>query len=247
MKKIMLSLISCLALTVCAQEKFIRPTVEMYPVKNFSVADGLKNPAWSGVKEYPMMLNAAIPQEFGVLPREEGKVQLMYDKENIYIRAIMLDSEVISEAVDKNSPLPNCADNFYVILRPLNETGFFYLICTPNAIMKATFVHGAGSMRLESANMPLKSEIKVYTAINGKINDSKRDKSWSIFLALPINKMMQEVRKSGFNVNESRGFSFMAGRKNFSRFLEMIEISGYPQPVRGFFNNMHHHAKLVKR
>ena len=246
MKTLLLSLISFSIFTLCAQEKFIRPVMEMYPVKNFSPATGLKNPAWSKAKAYPFMLNAAFPQDFGVLPPEESKVQIMYDKDNFYIRTVMSDSEVLCEAVDQNSPIPNCSDYFCIVLRPKSETGFFYILGTPNAITKAVYVTGPGAIRLASANLPLETKIPVFTSINGKLNDGKRDKSWSALTVLPVKKLISEVRKHGVNINESCGWTLMTGRRNYSRFLEIAEISGYPQPVRGFFN-MRHHARLCKK
>lgn len=246
MKTLLLSLFSLLAFSLCAQGKFVRPVIEMQPVENFSPASGLKNPAWAKAKEYPFMLNASLPQEFGVLPPEESKVQVMYDKDNFYIRLVMSDSEVLSEAVDPNSPIPNCSDYFCVILRPQSETGFFYILGTPNAIVKATYVMGPGSMRLASANLQLNTKVPVFTSINGKINDGKRDKSWSALVSLPIKQLISEVKKHGINIDESRGWTLITGRRNYSRFLEIAEISGYPQPVRGFFT-MHHHARLLKK
>ena len=246
MKTLLLSLVSLTFLSLCAQEKFIRPVIEMYPVKNFSPASGLKHPAWAKAKEYPFMINAGIPQDFGVLPPEECKVQVMYDKEHFFIRTVMSDSEVLSEAVDQNSPIPNCSDYFCIILRPKSETGFFYILGTPNAITTAVYVTGPGSMRLASANLPLETNVPVYTSINGKLNDGKRDKSWSALTVIPIKKLVSEVKKYGININESCGWTLMTGRRNYSRFLEIADISGYPQPVRGFFT-MHHHALLLKK
>jgi hypothetical protein len=216
----------------------------MYPVKNFTPAKGLNNKVWSKTKEYPLLNLAGLPQDFGQMPVEEGKTALLYDEQNIYIRAVMSDSDVLSEAVDSTSPIANCADHFCVMLNPASETGFFYIICTPNAILSANYVLGSGSMRLATANLPLKTKISVYTSINGKINDTKRDKTWSVLLVLPVKQLISEVRKAGIDIKENQGWTIMAGRKNFSRFLEKVEMSSYPQTVGNFFNNMHHYAKL---
>ena len=244
MKKYLSVLLFCVAFILCAGDKFIRPTVEVLKVKNFSPANGLKSSVWSKAKEYPFMLNAGLPQEFALLPAEEGKVSFLCDEKNMYVRAVMNDSEVLSEAVDSKSQLLNCADTFFVVLRPLSDSGFFYILCTPNAIVSATYVAGAGSIRLASANTVLETKIPVYTSINGKINDGKKDKFWSALLVLPIEKLAAEVQKKcNINVRESEGWSVMAGRKNFTRFLNELELSGYPQPVRGFFT-MHHHARF---
>ena len=138
----------------------------------------------------------------------------------------------------------NCSDVFFVVLRPLCDTGFFYFICTPNAIISSTFVRGAGSMRLASASISLKTPVPLYTAVKGKINDSKRDKGWNALLVIPLEKLVAEVEKHGIKLTSDTSWTLMAGRKNFSRFLQMVEQSGYPQPVRGFFQ-MPHHARLV--
>lgn len=230
--------------TLCAGEKIVRPVMRVKKVENFSHKQGIHSKVWKKVKGYPMILNAAIPQDFGVLPEEQGLVKLLKDREYLYIRAELADSEVLSEAVDSTSPLMNCADTFLVVLRPLCDTGFFYIICTPNAIVSAHYVRGAGSIRLASANLPLKTVIPVYTAVKGRINDGKRDQGWMALVVLPLEQMVAEVRALGISISPDTSWSLLAGRKNFSRFLNMVELSGYPQPVRGFLT-MPLHALLL--
>lgn len=244
MKKIFIFSLVSLAFALSAGNKFLRPVMEMHPVKNFSPARGLNNKVWSKAPEYPLLRLAGLPQEFGLIPPEEGKTAFLYDEKNIYIRAVMSDSDVLSEAVDSTSPIANCADHFCVMLNPAGETGFIYILCTPNAILSANYVTGPGVIRLASANLPLKTKISVYTAINGKINDTKRDKGWNALLVLPMKELIQEIRKSGIGIKENQEWTIMVGRKNYSRFLEKVEMSSYPQTVGTFFNNMHHYAKL---
>ena len=97
MKKCLFVLLFCVAFILSAGDKFVRPTVEILKVKNFSPANGLKSSVWSKAKEYPFMLNAGLPQEFALLPAEEGKVSFLCDEKNMYIRSIFFNGNEVKD------------------------------------------------------------------------------------------------------------------------------------------------------
>jgi len=180
------------------------------------------------------------------MPQEGSQIRLLADEKNLYINVEMTDSDLLSEP--GKGYLQQSSDAVVVVLRPLESTGFFHIECAPDKRVSCTFVPGGGVVNLMSASQEFPVQPSVEVALKGTLNQDKdRDQAWSVVLTIPVQKMLEELRKQGIPVRAEDGWSLLVGRKNFSRYLDKTELSGFPQPAPNFFDNIPTHARLVMK
>ena len=243
MKKLTLSLYLTVFVLSAFSGEYLPPELRARKLKSAALLK-LDSPQWQKIRPLPLYKRADLAGDFQKMPVEKGSVKLLFSGKTLYVRGELSDSEILSEPVAGTTPFLGAGDTFLLILSPLSETGYFDIQFTPDGRVYCQYVLGPGTNRLQSAKLPVKTKITVKTRINGKINDNKKDVSWEILAAVPLDELLKELAAAGFDVKPGAGWSLMAARKNYSSALERVEDSGYPQPVRDFYRCRHIHARL---
>ena len=242
MKNIFLILATVSALVLCAEpEKKHRPVLEVNFAEKVPFSTDFSAPVWKKTPVYTFMKAITDLSDFHALPREGGKLRLLYDKNFLYVAAELVDSEVTSTGTRNQTHLYAQGDVVEVFIRPEQHRYYWEIYGTPNNLTSCFYFPSGGTLGLPSIFGPTSVKISVTSSVDGTFNNWKdKDKGWKTLIRIPL----AELRKNGMKFAPGEKWTIFIARYNYSRFLPTCEYSGVPQKF-AHFHVLSDYAKLI--
>lgn len=216
-----------------------RPIVVAVRTSNAVHLDGkLDEPVWKRAPAYAISLSAdALAQ--GTILMEAGIIRVAWDDGYVYVAMEFTDSDVVTESGGDQLRQQNLGDVGEVFLRPVGRSCYWELHVTPNGRKSAFFFPSRG--RMLPSCFTYASGLKAAAHVEGTLNRwQDKDRGWTAELAMPI----AELVKEGGVIGPDAHWTILAGRYNYSFYLEELELSAYPRLSRTYFHLTGEYASL---
>lgn len=212
------------------------------------VLDGkLDEPDWTKARAYELMpggetydkLPEAMKATVGRDLREKGECRLLWDKDNLYVAASFVDSDLYAYGKEDHQHHYAMGDVFEVFIKPVDESYYWELYVTPLGHKTAFFFPGRGA-RIGVAMALEPIDIKVAAHVDGSVNNwHDRDRVWTAEMAIP----RKELEKYGAKFGPGTKWLIFLARYNYSRYLPVTELSSYPAQAQ--VPNFHIHEEYA--
>ena len=209
------------------------------------VVDGIHNEkGWSETPEYQLTtarsrmkeLHPDLREKYGRNPASPGTVRLLFDRQYLYVGAVLTDDDIISLGTRDQQVHCGEGDVFEIFLKPENANYYWELHITPAGYCAVIFYPSRGYHFLSKIVMPevrpLK-KIKYKSVISGTLNRSGDfDRLWSLEAAIPLD----ELAAKGIPFDSDHPWRILIGRYNYSCHQKICELSSFPQLNRFNFH-----------
>lgn len=241
MKKLLLLPILAAAITVAGADCF-RPTIPVQKVKNFDLKNGINDPAWKNSQAYELMTLIYSPSDIHCRASETGTVKYLYDDNYLYVFTDYIDSDIMNFGTVNGEHHYRNGDLVEVFIKPVNANYYWEIYGTPNNLNTRFYFSGKGTVGIPSSFRHVESGIKVFSRINGTFNNcSDRDQGYQMLIAIPtaeLNRPHLTKDHPAGTVPFAKGekWRIQTARYNYSRYLNELEFSSFPQTVGGYHN-----------
>ena len=205
-----LILIFLISMNGCCNKSFIYKA--SYTLNKIKIDGKLNEKEWKKAKT----LYFAPIKQYSLY--ETGFVKIMFNNKYFFIGAKLNDSDIVQESCKNGTKFYKTGDVVEIFLKPLESSGYWEIYATPNSCKSTFFYPSKGRFQLPSCfNYRLK-DLRVKSFISGKLNDyKKRDKYWSIEIAIPRNELNKYDVKNKWIMNIARyNYSFYLNEKELS-------------------------------
>ena len=228
------------ALTLWATPDAFRPKIQIAKVDNFDLANGIDHPAWKNVPAHQLMCLVYSMGDMYRRPSEPATVQYLYDDRYLYVRTELIDSDIMTYGTQNGSHLYREGDLVEIFIKPGNAHYYWEIYGTPNQLNTRFYFPSRGSIGTPSSFRHVDAGIKVFSRIDGTFNDpSDRDRSYIVLVAIPL----AELNRPHLTGDHPAGtvpfapgedWRIQTARYNYSRYLNDIELSSFPQTYGGY-------------
>jgi hypothetical protein len=196
------------------------------------VLDGkLDDPVWKSAPKYPLALSVKT-QELRPGLQDPGTVQFAWDDEFFYAAFDFQDGDIVQEADKDQKHHYQTGDVAELFLKPKEETWYWEMYATPNALKTAFFFPGRGRLGLPSG-FKHHSDLQTAATVEGTLDAwTDHDTRWVAEMAIP----RRELAKAGIPLDPSHPWRIFVGRYNYSRYLPFKELSMMPPQVEDSYH-----------
>ena len=237
------------ALLICGCSSLPQtPVLSAGPADNMLI-DGLyREKCWSHTPEYTLTtarsrmkeLHPDLREKYGRKPASPGKFRLLFDRQYLYVGAVLNDDDIISLGTRDQQVHCSDGDVFEIFLKPENADYYWEIHITPAGYCAVIFYPSRGYHFLSKIVMPEirpLQKIKYKSVITGTLNRAGDfDRLWSLEAAIPLD----ELAAKGIPFNSDHPWRILIGRYNYSCHQKICEISSFPQLDR---INFHAHEE----
>ncbi|MCC6581387.1 MAG: carbohydrate-binding family 9-like protein [Phycisphaeraceae bacterium] len=229
----------------CASKQAIKPHDNGYPVQAVyadqpvNVDGRLDDAVWAKAQTYQMKLGQD-RVELDQTLIEGGKIRFAWDEKFLYMAVEFTDSDVVAEGTENGEHHYSKGDLAELFLWPLDQTWYWELYVTPNALQTSFFFPGPG--RLLPSTFKNHVDLTVAAQVQGTFNDwSDRDKGWTAEMAVPVSALTARGEAWG----PGAAWRVLVGRYNYSAFLPQTELSSMPKLSRTSFHLRPEYGRLI--
>lgn len=234
--------IMLLFMTVAAKPYY--PKIKVSKASGLTPENALNNPIWKGVQQHQLMHFIRSMVHFYRTPVEQGFVRYLYDDDYFYILAEFTDSDIVTHATNNGGHLYSQGDLLEVFIKPEKANYYWEIYAAPRNLNTRFFFSSSATVGLPSGFVHRDCGIKVFTKIDGTLNDSSdKDKLLTILMAVPIPELnrphLQEAEKHPAGTElfaPGHKWRIQSARYNYSRYLPDVELSSFPQTVNTYHN-----------
>ncbi|MEZ6084132.1 MAG: carbohydrate-binding family 9-like protein [Phycisphaerae bacterium] len=171
---------------------------------------------------------------------EPGWVMFAYDDEYLYLAARLTDSDVVAEGDQDQMAHWQKGDVLEWFLKPADETWYWELYATPHSLKSSYWFPGGGRLGLPSS-LKYECDLSVASKIDGTLNKwQDRDNGWTTEMAIP----WRDLSKHGEGVGPGSALRVLVGRYNYSRYLDGVQLTMFPQLSVTNFHTLDEYAPL---
>jgi hypothetical protein len=207
------------------------PEIRILQCPKLAVAltlDGkLDEPAWATAQELPFMVARNVRDTTEL--KEGGTGKILWDDENLYIAAVLEDSDVTNYSTQRDDHAYQKGDCLEIFLKFADDNRYLELYVTPNNIhsdflhpSRGRIIFPAASSGGEAAahwDCAMKSNV----IIDGTLNKWRdRDRRWTVELAIPLADLGQVFER---RLEAGTRILVALCRYNYSRYFESAEHS----------------------
>ena len=228
------------SIAVSAAPPTFRPVLQIKKVSDLDHKNIIDDPVWNNVPSHRFLKLIYTTMDIRRLPQEQASVKYLYDSKYFYIRADMIDSDIMTTAKKDGGHFYQQGDLLEVFIKPANANYYWEIYGTPNNLQTRFYFTSRSTVGLPSSFTHQDVGIKVYSKVNGTFNDpSDRDHSCITVVAVPLSELNRpHITKShpAGTVLFAPGEEWLifSSRYNASRYMPEQELSCFPQAFGGY-------------
>ena len=225
------------AFFLCGCRYPVPPEMSANYAEDIAVDGILDEKSWTEATEYHLTtarnrmteLHPDLRETYGRKPAGPGKIRLLFDREYLYVGAVLTDDDIISLSTLDQQVHCTEGDVFEIFLKPENADHYWEIHITPTGYCAVIFYPSRGYHFLPKIVMPeirpLK-KIKYRSVVTGTVNQSGDfDRLWTLEAAIPLD----ELALKGIPLDSNHSWRILIGRYNYSCHQKICELSSFPQ------------------
>ncbi len=175
--------------------------------------------------------------------QEGGFVSILWTDRYLFIRADVIDSDIVQECDSDGEHLYRSGDVLEVFIKPAGGSSYWELYAAPNQRKSSFFFPSRGRILPNCFKDSLIEGLSCKVEIDGTLNDwHDKDKGWRVIMAIPLHEIEMYCGSLDFKTP----WLIQVARYNYSCYLDKPELSqiGVSMLQHPDFHDFASYAKL---